>query len=576
MKFLTSIRPGAIAKRANKKLGSAKNFISGSSFFGKRASQTGGSGLGGLAQGKVKAAPNGISSLISNISQTIGGDTNNVNITKLIGDKVSQSVNKISGNLPNFDGIMSSLSGISDYMKSFTDPSMLDGLASGFSSVKSSLEGTIDLVSTVQKVITKLVKQLNDLKPGKGGGGGGLLGGLGMGLAGLAGGGAMAAAGKKGLGFAKFLSSKKSLALMGLGAVGASAMGASQAQAADISTEQRMLDAPTGDGMPSDQVALFNSTVSKFEKYLEDAKKKRSSGPGTKGKGAKSPNPPTPPGSVDYSNLKSGDISTMAGKSAVLYDEFRNLGYTDEGAKRLIAEIGREGGMQNKNLFGTHLDPKAGIQNTGMFSWNDTRRDALIADAKRAGVWDESKGQLKETAEALRFQARFAAGEIKSRGAGVPEALTTPGFSGPKISELLRDKYVVYDPSYAGGTDPQYGSAHTADWYKRLAPGLEKTYKPQSTLAAAAQTQLNLTAQTQLQQLGSLDPLDAQATFQQPQPQGAAGLTILPLPPAPPPKPTAPAPTPQVTTAPAIPFLSTGIADPNQAAACAIYNICPK
>ena len=117
---------------------------------------------------------------------------------------------------------------------------------------------------------------------------------------------------------------------------------------------------------------------------------------------------------VDYSNLKSGDISTMAGKSAVLYDEYRNLGYTDEGAKRLIAEIGREGGMDNKNLFGTHTDPSAKISNTGMFSWNQDRRTALIDQAKNAGVWDETKGQIKETAEGLRFQARFSANENKT------------------------------------------------------------------------------------------------------------------------------------------------------------------
>jgi hypothetical protein len=201
-------------------------------------------------------------------------------------------------------------------------------------------------------------------------------------------------------------------------------------------------------------------------------------------------NPPPPPttGPVDYSNLKSGDISTMAGKAATLYDEFRNIGYTDEGSKRLIAEIGREGGMQNKNLFGTHTDPAAGIANTGMISWNDTRRDKLIAAAKQAGVWDESKGQFKETAEALRFQARFVANEIPTYKGALDKALRTEGSDPSKISQMLRDDYIVYraDSQYSGGKDAQYGSGKTKEWYERLTPGLEQTYKPQTQTPTTA------------------------------------------------------------------------------------------
>lgn len=203
--------------------------------------------------------------------------------------------------------------------------------------------------------------------------------------------------------------------------------------------------------------------------------------------------PPPPPGDpngkIDYSNLKSGDISSMAGKSATLYDEFRNIGYTDEGSKRLIAEIGREGGMQNKNLFGTHTDPAAGISNTGMISWNDTRRDKLIASAKTAGVWDESKGQFKETAEALRFQARFVANEIPTYKGALDKSLRTEGSDPAKISQMLRDDYIVYraDAQYSGGKDAEFGSGKTKEWYNRLTPGLEQTYKPTSTQSPTAQ-----------------------------------------------------------------------------------------
>jgi hypothetical protein len=293
-------------------------------------------------------------------------------------------------------------------------------------------------------------------------------------------------------GLGRMMRGKGKMLALGAGALGLGAAGAGVVNA--LSDSPQAQAAGTSPEIPGDTIDRFSSIVDKFgnaiSKLFKTGKQKPKQSPSSSGGAAKSPpgpKPPSPGSSVDYSNLKSGDISTMAGKSAVLYDEYRNLGYTDEGAKRLIAEIGREGGMANKNLFGTHSDPKAGISNTGMFSWNDTRRTALISEAKKSGVWDETKGQIKETAEGLRFQARFSSNEIKTRGAGVPEALTTPGYSGAKISELLRDKYVVYDANYAGGKDSQYGSVKTGEWYKRLTPGIEKTYKavPGAQVAAA-------------------------------------------------------------------------------------------
>jgi len=299
---LTSIRPGLIARKGTKKLGSAKNFISSPSFFSKTGSASVKSGIGGIAQGKVTPAPNGIAGLISNISQTItGGDTNNININKLIGDKLSQLKDKVSGGMqmPNLDGLMNSFSGIADYMKSFTNPESLNGITSGFESLTSSLQKTLDLVTTVRKVISKLVKEINSADLGGGGAGGSILpqagaGLLGAGLAGAAG----AGAAKKGLGFAKFLSSKKSLALMGLGGLGMAAMSsgdANAAEAADISTQSRLMDVGQEGNLTEDQIALFNSTVERFNEYLEDAKKTKPSAGGSKS-APKSPraNPPGP------------------------------------------------------------------------------------------------------------------------------------------------------------------------------------------------------------------------------------------------------------------------------------------
>lgn len=216
--------------------------------------------------------------------------------------------------------------------------------------------------------------------------------------------------------------------------------------------------------------------------------------------GVNRPTPPPGPGNgeeIDYSNLQAGDVSSTAGKVATLYDEMRDLGFTPEASKRLISEIGREGGMQNANLFGTHTDPAAGIPNTGMISWNQTRRDKLIAEAKKAGVWDESKGQFKVSAEALRFQVRFLRNEMATGNADMQETLrllTDTGANPAEISRRLRDDVIIYrtDAGYSGGPDPEYGSVRNKEWYNRLKlnEDLERTRQQSTTPPSSQPVQL--------------------------------------------------------------------------------------
>lgn len=190
-------------------------------------------------------------------------------------------------------------------------------------------------------------------------------------------------------------------------------------------------------------------------------------------------------GTIDYDNLQSGDISDMGGKAAVIYGELRDQGVTDEGAKRFVAEVGREGGFQNTNLFGSHQDPAdASITNTGMISWNSARRTRLIAAARDAGVWDESKGQFQETAEALRFQTRFALNEMTGSGASqnykdTYALMTDPNAKGSDIAQALRQKFIVYQANarFSDGYDAEYGSGATKRWYEKVTPGLERTYR---------------------------------------------------------------------------------------------------
>ena len=474
------LNPEKVVGKQNTNKAAAQNFISGGSVLGASVVNGAANKIVGFQRAGVQPAPSAAGSIVSTISTNI-----NNNVTSTINKTLQGFSADYQRRLKQVDdakpiGILGKFLTVYKtslgFIQFFGNKKNIDKVRDNLDALKKSFTESFEVAKLIRQVIIKIVKQLSNLPVASPSGGGGL--NLDVDIPG----GGLKKSAPRGLG--RMMRGKGKMLALGAGALGLGAAGAGAVNA--LSDSPQAQAAGTSPEIPGDIADRFSSIVDRFanaiSKLFENTKQKpkQQQSSGSSGGATKPPGKTKPPGpgsSVDYSNLKSGDISTMAGKSAVLYDEYRNLGYTDEGAKRLIAEIGREGGMVNKNLFGTHSDPKAGISNTGMFSWNDTRRTALISEAKKAGVWDETKGQIKETAEGLRFQARFSANEIKTRGAGVPEALTTPGYSGAKISELLRDKYVVYDANYAGGKDSQYGSVKTGEWYKRLTPGIEKTYK---------------------------------------------------------------------------------------------------
>jgi hypothetical protein len=484
------LSPEKVIGRQNTNKAAAQNFISGDSVLGSSVAKSAANKIVGFQRAGVQpAAP-----IVNNVVNTISTNINN-NVTSTINKTIQgfsadyqKRIKQVDdakplGILGKFLNVYKTALGFINF---FGNKRNIDRVRDNLDALKKSFIESFEVAKLIRQVIIKIVKQLSNLPVASPSGGGGL--NLDVDIPG----GPLRKTAPRNVN--RMRGGGGRMLALGAGALGLGALGAGTVNALSDSPQDQAQAAQTTPDIPGDVVDKFSSIVDRFANVIsklfnmKNEKSKGSSGSGGGGKTSGGPPGGGPPGGgkmgspVDYSNLKSGDISTMAGKSAVLYDEYRNLGYTDEGAKRLIAEIGREGGMDNKNLFGTHTDPSAKIPNTGMFSWNQDRRTALIDQAKKAGVWDETKGQIKETAEGLRFQARFSANEIKTRGAGVPEALTTQGYSGAKISQLLRDKYVVYrtDRGYSGGPDSEYGSVKTGEWYKKLTPGLEKTYKPKT------------------------------------------------------------------------------------------------
>jgi hypothetical protein len=554
----SGIHPEKIIGKQKPTKEQALRFVSGGSFIGNSIVSGAKNKIVGFDR-NIKSKPNNLKSLISNLASNIFNTSSVSNIFNTT-EKEKTPEKKEKGFKP-FGGFFDKFKEALAFITFFGSKKNLDRIRENVDNLKTTFVETFEVAKSLRKVILKIIEQISGLSGG--GGGGGIIGAIMSALGGLVGGLIPGLGGKRPPNVAGpamkqegNLLSKIPKGLQGGGGIGKLLLGGAAAlgTGAAISglSQPGGEDAQPGDTtpeVPGNVLDKFNSILDRFDKVIESLLKGKGSGSqkpsgssgGSKPSGstsAGSPSGAAPDGKpIDYSNLKGGDISSTAGKVQTLYDEFRSLGYTDEGSKRVIAEIGREGSFANQNLFGTHSDPATGIANQGMISWNAERRTKLLSEAKKAGVLDTS-GNLKQTPEALRFQARFLTNEVKGYSKELDTSLRVEGSSGSKISNLLRDKYIVYDPKYAGGIDSQFGSAETKRYYQMISPGLKpstlptkqapgqapQTPKPAPGQAPQAPTPKPAPGQQSIQVI----PLGQQQSQVQPAPSGGGGQISAP------------------------------------------------
>lgn len=110
-----------------------------------------------------------------------------------------------------------------------------------------------------------------------------------------------------------------------------------------------------------------------------------------------------------WSEVTGGSADQKKWQLAV-YKAFCNVGFSDQQARILTAEIGRENSYNPKVMFGSHPDPHSGY-NLGMLSWQGSRAPELIEFLKRYGVWNN--GKITPGYRALEAQAAFIMYELK-------------------------------------------------------------------------------------------------------------------------------------------------------------------
>ena len=159
----------------------------------------------------------------------------------------------------------------------------------------------------------------------------------------------------------------------------------------------------------------------------------------------------------------------------------KNAGLSDNQARILGAEIGRENGFQSRYLWGYHSDPANKEKNIGLISWQGSRAAALEKRLAQAGLL--KNGKMEQSQEALNVQAKFLVDEIKNNSTYAEtrkKFLENPNVDYATGTSVLGRNFIrwAYD-------NPKYASGHKArdKYYQQLegvvAQGGSDTYTAQ-------------------------------------------------------------------------------------------------
>ena len=140
---------------------------------------------------------------------------------------------------------------------------------------------------------------------------------------------------------------------------------------------------------------------------------------------------------------------------AMVLQALKNAGLSDNQARILGAEIGRENAFQDKYLWGYHADPKNGANNIGMISWQGRRGKNVERALKEAGLIQN--GKIVKGQASLDVMAKYLVNEIRTNptyAATRKQFLDNPNVDYKTGTQVLGRNFIRWrydDPEYAGG-----------------------------------------------------------------------------------------------------------------------------
>lgn len=167
------------------------------------------------------------------------------------------------------------------------------------------------------------------------------------------------------------------------------------------------------------------------------------------------------------SNLKGNQEDLIKG----LYDSLTTVaGYSDKGARSILAEIGRENDFNEDLIFGSHSDPANRARNVGFLSWQKDRGRRVMNELQDAGL--VHNGRIERTQEAMDVMAKYMAEEMEMMNNGLHNYLKSDDVDDQKAASALGRRFIKWRYN-----DPKYRSHHGRrdDWYDKATSVLDQS-----------------------------------------------------------------------------------------------------
>ena len=161
-----------------------------------------------------------------------------------------------------------------------------------------------------------------------------------------------------------------------------------------------------------------------------------------------------------------GNVNPDRAKSAkMVFDSFKNAGFSDAQARALTAEINRENVFNPKYLYGTHTDAANRATNVGMLSWQGDRANRLLSFMADRGLVDAAGGILPGQ-DALNAQAEYLRWEMENDPSYAKTRetfLSNPDIDSATAHDILGKNFIrwrIDDPKYRGSGFERIGEGY--------------------------------------------------------------------------------------------------------------------
>lgn len=188
----------------------------------------------------------------------------------------------------------------------------------------------------------------------------------------------------------------------------------------------------------------------------------------------------------------------MASLQQNVMKAFMKAGLSENQARIMTAEVGRENSFDTSVVFGVHTDDKNKKTNVGLLSWQNGREAPLLARLKSKGLYVD--GKIQQSQDSLDEMAKYAVHEINTKpeyAATKKTFLSNPDVDYNTATKVLGTNYIRWRYS-----DPEYKSGHKNrdDFYRQLG-GNPKTWNETKAMVGEIKPPNRKPAQNRINQL---------------------------------------------------------------------------